>query len=703
MARRHQTHRVYTRQYWADAWTLRPGLYCESFSLTAAPDVADATLTRRYGRVTTAGSHLPGTRVPLSLNGHYVKVELDQITDTDPLATPRKWFGVIVEQQDDRYGTPGTDIRTGRQTFTCRGLEFLLMRWTLDSSWVLKTSGTGEQEVGRAIGFNLGQGRDSDHRRKGNMNAGGERGAPIFDSQIGKDSAEWTVRDIVRYLFTYQYPADIGGNDKFNWIIGDEEDAMILKALKPTIQAQGKTIKQVLDEAIDRRRLVGWTITVIGDDGAETPRIDAFTFNKDQITLPGGEVIPPNSTQNTWDTDDDQTIQRLIVTEDDATRYHKVIARGEPLTGCFTIAESRSTSLGLDWDVATVEADYNTGATTSGGYAALNDAEKCDKNEAYRRSEKFKKVFKYFRIPPAWAGTHNAQPSCPNHLISETLQSKFWWAGLKLLDKLPLLSDHDYSTVDDDIVDRTIDNSQPEYLRPFVVGQLDHEWAILNSMHRGDLFHENHTKDLGWNWSISLSMQEDVPGIVMDVAGAMQHVIAEDEFLPAEAVAVARMSDEGETDWKEFLVTVCVEFDQHVEAHWPEEALTTADDFVRELIIDVPRCRLDWLQPDTVIGIDSGGALVTSSGGYVRDDRTLLKDIARSAYAWYGQTRKALTVVQHNLVTTRAIGELITQIGETGNRTEVNSVVTKLDFNVRAGTVTVTTQYAELDLGGLVT
>jgi sirohydrochlorin ferrochelatase len=112
-----------------------------------------------------------------------------------------------------------------------------------------------------------------------------------------------------------------------------------------------------------------------------------------------------------------------------------------------------------------------------------------------------------------------------------------------------------------------------------------------------------------------------------------------------------------------------------------------------------------------VVGVNDAGALEETDGGFVRDDRELLKDVARSAYEWYGQTRRAMTVVIHDLVarvkraepdpptgalyTDLRIGVLITRLG--AEPTDVNSVVTKLAFDLRQGTITVTTQYAEFD------
>lgn len=687
---------MYARRKWEDEWTLQAGVYCDLFTYSAGPNVSEAILRYNYGHVLPANSVTPETRTRKSLNGWYVKVELDQITTDDPEAAPKVWVGVVVHTSDERHGRfvlePPEQIATGQQTFSCRGLEFLLQRTTVDSSFAIQYNGY-EYEIGRAIGFNLGAGRLDDHARKGNMSLGGVKGAPVFGFDIGGETTIWNAYNIVNYLFTYHPPADVSGHDKLHWSIGDETDAKILSALKPTVQAQGKTVKQLLDEIIDRRRLVGYTITFIGTGETITPRLKVFTFNKSEFTLPGVDgdedetTIPANANQKTWYFDDDLAIQSAVVSEDDATRFDRVIARGSPVAACFTIGvrgrENGATisfgdTLEPDWDES-LQNEYNEGAKNSSGYSALEHYEKSEAHELYRRQPKFEKVYRYFRLSANFSGV--------------------WWPGLKLKNTLPLLTDHDYEEVDSaDITNLTIANSQPEYLRPFAVVLVGDKYYEASRMPVAGI-QSNSVKTGGMSWSINLRMQDDLPGVILDVVGAPQHVIASEEFTPADD------ADDipAEVTWREILVTVCAETDEHAEAKWPDTPLTTDADIIRELIIDVPNARLDWLAWRTVVGINDDGELRrTLSEGWVRDDRKLLAHIARTAYEWYRQTRKSLNVTQHDLVTQFEIGDLITLIGTSGDPEEINSVITHMAFDLRAGTVTIQTQYGELDLHGKV-
>lgn len=699
--RRHQAHRVYITDYWENEWVLAQGVFGDSFTLAAGPDVNEATLRYNYGKVIRAGEFTVTIAEPQDLNGWYVKIELDQVTEDAPDAEPLKWYGIVVATEDSRHGLlhVGAPVETGTQTFHCRGLEFLLQRKIVDSSFVEGPNVSAsdpalEIEVKRAIGFNLGGGRSTDHHRKGNKGRIGDRDAPIFAFDLSA-AEEWTAADIITYLFHYHPPANSDGADMLNWTVPHESEMAILRALKPTAHVQGKTVKEILDQVIDRRRLLGYSVTV---DANERPQLQVFTFNSGPITLPSGELISSNGTPSEWLLDETVSVRQAVTHEDDATRYDLVIARGHPLGACFTIGSGRSSSLAKGWHTD-LQTEYNAGAKNATTYATLNEHEKEEAHVEYRRQPKFEKVYSYFQLKPDFDGSIGGEVVCPDPSTGDESPdaTQFWYPGLRFMDRLPLLSDHDYAVVDDvDTTDQTIENAQPEYLRPFAVIQIDGRYFDLSRLPAAGIRSEA-MKTNGYTWSASLRMQDDAPGVVFIVQGEMPHVLAITEFSAADANDTYY---EAQVDWADILVTVFCEFDQHAEVAWPEGEFTSDEDVVRRLVIDVPNARLDYLAPNTVVGLDDDGALIESDGGYVRDDTVLLKDIARSAYAWYGQTRKSLTVVQHDLVTERRIGELITQIGNGSESVAVNSVVTKLVFDLLAGTVTTTTQYGELDLQG---
>jgi hypothetical protein len=151
-------------------------------------------------------------------------------------------------------------------------------------------------------------------------------------------------------------------------------------------------------------------------------------------------------------------------------------------------------------------------------------------------------------------------------------------------------------------------------------------------------------------------------------------------------------------DWRDISCTVFCEYDGFAEAKYPEQ-LTSEDDVINKLRLHVPNARLDYLAPETIIGVDEAGELqVCTSGGYVRDDREKLKDVARSAYEWYSATRRAIHAVYRSLVTNIELGDLILNTGNINTQVVSNSVVTSLTLNLLQNTTTIQTQFAQLDI-----
>jgi hypothetical protein len=703
--KRHMAHRVYVKRLWADPWAQVEGLYCDWFKLACSPDVSEAELSWTAGRVMPPGETDFGNRATLGYEGYYVRIDLDQTPNGTPpwdiAYTPIRWYGVIVDSAQDRGGI-GETVTYVKQKLICRGLEYLLHRATVDSSFV-KTA-AGEAEIGRAIAFNLGSGEESDHIRKDNRStAVGVNGSYIFAASLDEADCEpWYGDEIADYLLAYHHPEDKNGIVKIPFELDPGFSSSVLRKFSPTLHAQDKTVKEVLDELIDRRRGIAWyvdvnVLSVAGVVLSETPQVVVVTFNKDIIILPSGAAIPANPSQTTWLMDDLATIRSHTLVSDTAVQFDRVIAKGERLGACFTI-DYDSTTLEKDWTGA-LETAYDDGASGDAGYAALDDYAKMSANQQFRRADKFLKVYRYFRVPPTWDGSVNGSVACPNPDDAGGATTVFWYPGLRFKDSLPLLTERDYANVAA-ITSEELTKSKPEYLRPFalIYDNSASRYYYTDRMAHGGALVDDLPTSSGRDYSAHLRMQDDAFGIIVDVSGRPQHAIASTDFTPADAVDTSDF--EADLPWQTINATVFAEFDQHVEAKWPLVPLTTDADAIKELIIHCPNMRLDYLTPGTNIGIDSAGSALATAGGYVRDDRTLLKDIARSAFQWYGQTRQALSVVRHYLVPDVNLGTLVTFVGDAADLEEVNSVVTSQTFNVAEGTISTQTQFAQLDLRG---
>jgi hypothetical protein len=264
---------------------------------------------------------------------------------------------------------------------------------------------------------------------------------------------------------------------------------------------------------------------------------------------------------------------------------------------------------------------------------------------------------------------------------------------------LPLQTELDYKTSTTSPTVGTLADSKAEYRRPFAVAYLpdQNRYCFLDKI-SSRLAAVLAPKAGGFAFSCSVRMHDDHCAVILDVSGANQHVLAKSDYTASEAAGVAALSWPACIDWKKIYVTVFVEFDQFAEAKWPETSLSTDADQVRRLVIDCPKMRLDYLAPSTIIDVDEAGQAVTTAGGYVRDNRDRLKDIARGAYEWYGRKRQTIEYVRKNLVSDVQVGTLITKVGSENDPQEVNTVVTQMTYDLRAGTVAVKTQFGELDI-----
>lgn len=73
----------------------------------------------------------------------------------------------------------------------------------------------------------------------------------------------------------------------------------------------------------------------------------------------------------------------------------------------------------------------------------------------------------------------------------------------------------------------------------------------------------------------------------------------------------------------------------------------------------------------------------TDTGGYIRDDRPKLKQIARMAYEWYGKLRQSIQFSTSLVNKVVQIGDLIVSIGDPDlagdvNVEDINSVVSSV-------------------------
>lgn len=723
--------RVYFRVLWTDEWEEVPYLYWHQITWSAAPAMHHATLEWRFGVGQRAGEGTFADVHQIELLEKFVKIEID--AGADPSIQPAQtWFGIVVIEDPQRDGQQPSvsvgdpPVRTGMQTFQAVGLEWLFDRVPINSSVVENhdttkfkpngESGQDEFTIGRALTFNDYHGHKRFAREvRGNRSAArGDGGAYIFAKDF--DGAEkWSLADIVDYLLVYYGPKDSEGEALFEFVPLTTD---YLTWHKPVFSVDGMTLWQALNQIIDRRRGFGFYLYV--DPSSEQLELRVFGFNKDEINLePEAEssapTIPANENLRSFDFETALDVQVAKTVYDANSTYRQILVRGARKTSTFTLSWKDGT-LRDDWRPED-ETAYDVAASDQPGYAALKQSERRLRNHRVRSEEKLARVYSWFRIPKDWDGkvkdgngAGTAKPVFPELDASgnPTNESEpFWLAGLQLLSQLPLLLDHDYS---EDVTDP--ENLAPERSEPeqspalvFVKVQTKYNEGTPSTWkyQRGDAlvatsFEAKHSQN---SWSLSCRPRATGPGLIVTVSGGPQHRIAKGVFDDIDA-----RDEQPEIDYRDnLLVTVCAESDRHVEAIHPDtfEGLNP-DSLERPLLIDVPDARLDYVVPETVLSLDDQGDLErTTAGGFLRDDRPRLKNIAQLAFEWYSVPRAAFEFRVQQLIRPVELGHLITEIGPAGDTDPVNTPITSITLDLPARATTLTTSFSELDFAGLIT
>lgn len=729
------THTVYAKAKWSDDWVEQPHLYCTLCTWSLAPEIPTATLVWRYGTGYRPGDGAVQNVARKSLSRYYVR-----ITFSHPgCATTNDWYGGIEIEGDNRGGSDVDGNGSGVQEFVCYGLERVLdvntMRRTfwLDANNQLQVAGT-------ALGFN--------DRGKKNMSSIAYSTSRAFDG--GADSPDdltgdyWTSRDAIKYLlfFDAPLPEDLEPyrGDPFSQAVEYQEprvrfeldavDASVVPEFdRPVLSRDGKRTLELLNSVMTRQRLLSYDLRVDGDVAYVHP----CSFLSADLLLSAGEE-PGNTHKGnrnlktvslTGDASASVVVQQSAVDVVDV-----ITVRGAKRRSCFTVSKDDGT-LAAGWTTAH-QTEYNAGASTASSPAypaAANIDERQRRNATAREADSLADVYARFVLPDNWGQTaNNGQNSGSDNVVFplgdgvlEASAYRAYPAQISILPTLPLLTHHDYSgtKIRDDTV-TTAGDSPYDELPPLVLTPLLEDTDFF--VHVENVGAANHS-DYGGagqhrNWSGVVTVEAESRAFRVEVAGAPQHTIAKTEFSPVDS------SDwpVDHWDWRDFIATIAVEDDRYCEGHYPEtlgNAQFPADvDAARTLVIDAGEgYRQDWVVAGTVVGVDgTDGTLIrTTTGGYVRDDRKPLKELARVAHEWYKDVRVAVEwstsvyrpfreTVDGSEIGIR-VGDMVTTLDTGDDQVAANTVVTSItiespisaDANPGVPKITYATQYADLD------
>lgn len=690
----HPGHLCYTKTTWAASWVERPLLRCNNLSNQAAPGHASAQFHYRYGRalLPAIGNRSADSSVSTvprgSLLGHYVKVVVTGVGT---------WYGVLTDIVDDRTGDLTGNYASGTEQYTAYGLTLLLEKSLPIRQTKVKTGSGTSVTIGVAIPVNGG----SDGRPTRSRIAAANQDATdnVFTNSLTTAIPDtWTAQDFGDYLLDNFPPKDSAGTAQitFNLLGGTA-----LNYKLPMFAYHGQNLWQILQRLIPRQRGLGFHAVVNGSDEVD---IKVWSHSPTAISLPSGETIPANTDTTTYNVANAVNINNVTVTTSAIQTYDQVICVGERRGSVFSVD---STVLEPDWTqgVGTDEDDYNDGRTADSDWSSLSDSEKFKRNSDYRAEDHLTRVFSWWRFPVDWDGLSMSVTGAKKVFVAidpdtgdpdEVADAMPHWAGeLRIQSFVPLRQGVDYTGTITPATSEA-DDEEGEFL-PLLA------WWDKELGERMDAAADGDTD--ARTWSVQTRVRDDAPGLIFQVVGGQQHYLANDlyvsngSFEDTPSEAQARNHD----SWR---ATIYVLQPQHVEARYPADDDVTSGDVVRVLELMIPDAYLDYLVPTTTVAINhaADGTITygTSSGGWVRDDRERLDDIARLAWQWYGTERKTLNLSFRGITAGFDIGTIVTELqAPSGNQT-INTAITNVTYDLNGGTTSLQTHYNEIDFAALV-
>ena len=679
-------HAVSTRQHWDDAWTRQQYLYANRVGCGSGPVLSRAELQWEYGQQKPAGVVAFSHYDRKALQGHYVKIEIDQ----EPGEPKLTWYGVITDDARRRAGTPfdaGWRQEQGTQILTAEGLELHLERTFVDSAYVYHGSGLST-EIGRGLTFN----DPNTFADTGNRSLAASMGEAFPSYTFAKDlygATWWSTREIIAYLLAFHPPRDIDGAAVVQWQLSESAQQVLPDWDRPVVRTQGRSVRSIINELCDRRRLFSWRVIVV--DGY--PQLDVFAFNGDALVLPSGNVQMPNQNQTTIDFDLAVDVQALL--RDSARqKVEQVIVRGARKRAVVSLGH-RDDTLEPDWE-ANDRVDYEAGPK---GISELDIDEQQRRVVEFRAEDRFARVYSWFRLPWDWDGgvgdgTGESEKSYFFPADADGTQEVLYLPELRFERYLPKELAQDAAVED-----------SPKTVPPpiAVIKVEDYRDESECYQHLEHLAVCSEIEGLGGGagrtLSGSLRVQPHAPGVIVKVQGGGpgggQHLIGGANFTPLEGI-----DQDAWLDCEDLIVTVMLQLDSSVQEKYPaDQDVARPLDVARVVYRDLgDRARLDWLHPNAMIGLlDGVPQYGLFTGTWLRDDRAMLADWARLVYEWYGVDRQAFTLVLKQLSGIVDVGDLITEIGADDTAEEVNTVVSGVTWDLLAGTTRITTAYAELD------
>jgi hypothetical protein len=657
-------------------WTEQDWLRPERLEMKAGPDIDEAHFVLEVGNFThrrdtpfDISTPYSGVVEPLSIDRHYVKIEFmdadDQVADI--------WVGRLAyeEQITSVRDVDGQNVKTGVQRFVAYGLLWEWENTIIASSFVRPSDGSSNWlDPERGIPFNLVE-QAGGYALRGNLDPA-SISPPVFSWKKHSETF-WTAKEAIEYLCRFFPPKNPAGNEA----IGIDPTGAVLTWYDISVETDRRSVKAVLDELVDRRRLAGYWLKPKEVGSSILCDLILFTFTETDIEV-GEDVITANPDQIELVIRGDKILESCILRSVATHVCDRIVVEGTWITSTLSVTFGEG-ALEKGWTNGN-EGEFLAGA---GGVDE-------DQNTLARSRDELKDVFARIVTPSDWDQLLDGN-------VAVTVQPESFPDDMDSGDVPGLFNDPDIPNPWRHLASRYLDyiaiqdaNSK-EFRRPFVVfpeSQLGGNYWVYSDQ----------AAQIDRQFSCHLHMLHDTLGFVQTVSKAAGNSLlalnhwaaaapAPDELDPDDAV--------GAFDYEDLIFTGTLEWDDRVSA--VVIINSTGDGTERVRYIRVEDARLDFVVPGTITDINADGELIVSTGSVLRDDRSRLQKIATAAAAWYGVPRRAVTLTYNSMRQFVTIGQLVTDFVDNFVSETVNTPITGIAIDFNRGTTTLETSYAEAD------
>jgi hypothetical protein len=698
-------HRVYMRSLWSQDWTRVPFLFADEVAWRLAPELSTARLIWNYGYGMRQGeAGLSVISRLAEVRRQFVKIEIDT-HDSD--GGTLKWYGSI--ELDGRGRTwlvevsQGNYVEGGEQPLMAVGLEHALYRAPIRGATWLDSGGTARRAE-RPFVFNrpgpAGEPRGNRSTGRGGLDA---RVSFLFSSSTDPEDATWNTKQIAEYLLAQELPKGPGGVLQWQANLDPDTEAVLPTWDKPVIDpAPNLSVGNCLNLLMPRERMLSWRLTVTTSEAG----FDAVYLTP--VSLLGSDVA---TDLGTLKKNDRQLLLQVsqsasqapdtvwALKESDIPAIDQARVRGARRTSTCTLSRVDET-IDEGWPLA-LETEYNQGFSTAATYAALGVDSKQAANAEVRTTDRLFAVYRRFAIPRTWnqkvKDGLGAGSEKPVFLASDSGGTGVKLVNpreLELAPTLPLKDGYDYTTIGSVTlrVPATKVSDGPHSRLPALVLFKTPEWlgggsvpyVQVDAIGGAAAVEQVNTHQERW-FSCRVEVPEQDRAVLLHVEGRPQHVIAWSNFerLPVDY-------HQGKWDWRDALFTVCIYDDRFAEGVWPSDdaAKTNTVAMRRDLVVHAgDQYRQDYLVPGTVIGINRTNRQPArcANGGWINDDRKVLEARAKQIFAYYGQTRNALTLATPVINAQIQLGDYVSTIGTAAHALDVGTVVSEIVVNIPGG------------------